>query len=55
MDERPNDYTPPTYWTCPLCECGFNEKPEDACPACGSKLAVLPTASADVVVRKGKK
>lgn len=46
-DERPNDYTPPTYYQCPVCECGFDTKPIGACPACKSPVSAEPV--------KGKK
>lgn len=40
-DERPNDYTPPTYTVCPSCQCGFDEKPGDnICPACKKPFPV---------------
>lgn len=58
--ERPNDYTPPTYYRCSACGCGWNEKPAgDICPACKKPIASPPLSSvtaiagADTPTKKG--
>lgn len=50
-ENRPNDHTPPTYFVCVSCECGFNERPIGACPAC--KVPIEPQPAEPPV--KGKK
>lgn len=57
--ERPNDYTPPTYYTCSKCGCGFDERPVGFCPACKTPIASPPLSSvtaiagADTPTKKG--